>query len=144
MAVQPASRSRDSAAATRALATPVQFYSGGRFYRAAWSGVRHGGVGAGGMSLLVALSTSAAYFYSALAVVLLAAEASQDESAAKFFDTAAMLISFVLLGKWLEARVADGSATEPIEEALRELDGGRAGDGRRSWWDLITSCSVWG
>ncbi|KQQ33270.1 copper-transporting ATPase [Duganella sp. Leaf126] len=79
-----------------ALATPVQFLLGWRFYRAGWKAVR---AGAGNMDLLVALGTSAAY---GLSVYLLLF--SRDATAHLYFEASAVVITLVLLGKWLESR----------------------------------------
>ncbi|HET6306684.1 MAG TPA: copper ion binding protein, partial [Rhodopila sp.] len=76
------------------LATPVQFVIGFRFYVAAWKAVR---AGAGNMDLLVALGTSAAYFYS-LALVVGA------HGGHTYFEAASVVITLVMLGKWLEHR----------------------------------------
>jgi clathrin heavy chain len=58
--------------------------------------------------------------------------------------TASRHAKLPVLRRWLEACRADGVAadSEEIEEALREIDGG-AGRAPRTWWDVITSCSVW-
>ena len=77
------------------LATPVQFWLGARFYRAGWAALR---AGAGNMDLLVAMGTSAAY---GLSVYLLLAH---GDHAHLYFESAAVIITLVLLGKWLEAR----------------------------------------
>ncbi|OFA08088.1 heavy metal translocating P-type ATPase [Duganella phyllosphaerae] len=79
-----------------ALATPVQFWLGWRFYRAGWKAVR---AGAGNMDLLVALGTSAAY---GLSVYLLLA--GHGGMTHLYFEASAVVITLVLLGKWLEAR----------------------------------------
>ena len=79
-----------------ALATPVQFLLGWRFYRAGWKAVR---AGAGNMDLLVALGTSAAY---GLSVYLLLA--GHGGMAHLYFEASAVVITLVLLGKWLESR----------------------------------------
>jgi Cu+-exporting ATPase len=79
------------------LATPVQFGLGWRFYRAGWKAVR---AGAGNMDLLVALGTSAAY---GLSLYLLLAHAGHGEQHL-YFESAAVVITLVLLGKWLEGR----------------------------------------
>ena len=76
------------------LATPVQFVFGARFYRSGWKSLRSG---SGNMDLLVALGTSAAY---GLSLYLLLA----GHSAHLYFEASAMVISLVLLGKWLESR----------------------------------------
>src|SRR3954451_24137878 len=87
-------------------ATFVQFWAGGRFYRAAWRAARHGSAT---MDTLVALGTTAAWGYS-VAVALrpdLVATGSQPMA---FFDSSTIIIGLVLLGRWLEAR-AKGRAT---------------------------------
>ena len=79
-----------------ALATPVQFWLGARFYVAGWKALRSG---SGTMDLLVALGTSAAY---GLSLWLWA----QDPQGMPhlYFESAAVVIVLVRLGKWLEAR----------------------------------------
>jgi Cu+-exporting ATPase len=89
-----------------ALATPVQFVSGARFYAGAYRSLRGGGAN---MDVLVALGTSMAYFFSA-AVVLWRLDLHV------YFEAAAVVITLVLLGKWLEAR-----ARARTSEALRSL-----------------------
>ncbi len=76
-----------------ALATPVQFVAGWQFYRDAYRSLRGGGAN---MSVLVALGTSAAYLYSTIAALAGRAEF--------YFETSALLITLILLGKLLEAR----------------------------------------
>lgn len=90
-----------------ALATPLQFWLGARFYRGAWGALR---AGTGNMDLLVALGTSAAYSVS-LWQVLQGAHAHH-----LYFEGAAVVIFFVLLGKWLEgrARRATGAAIQAL------------------------------
>ncbi|MCH7344649.1 heavy metal translocating P-type ATPase [Pelomonas sp. CA6] len=78
------------------LATPVQFWLGGRFYRAGWAALKDR---SGNMDLLVALGTSAAY---GLSVYELLREGGMSH--ALYFESAAVVITLVLLGKWLEAR----------------------------------------
>jgi Cu+-exporting ATPase len=77
-----------------ALATPVQFWLGARFYRAGWHAAR---ALTGNMDLLVAIGTSAAY---GLSLYLLLAHAAGH----LYFESSAVVITLVLLGKWLEAR----------------------------------------
>ncbi|HYD61888.1 MAG TPA: heavy metal translocating P-type ATPase [Noviherbaspirillum sp.] len=91
------------------LATPVQFWLGGRFYRAAWKAVK---AGTGNMDLLVALGTSAAY---GLSVYQLYAHGA-DGMPHLYFEAAAVVITLVLLGKWLEAR-----AKRQTSAAIRAL-----------------------
>jgi len=90
-----------------ALATPVQLVFGWRFYVSGWKAVR---AGAGNMDLLVALGTSAAYL---LSVYLWARNGAQ---AHLYFEAAAVVITLVRLGKWLEAR-----AKRQTTEAIRAL-----------------------
>ncbi len=80
-----------------ALATPVQFWLGARFYRAGWKALR---AGTGNMDLLVAIGTSAAY---ALSVYHLL-NAVPGEPPQLYFEASAVVITLVLLGKWLEVR----------------------------------------
>ena len=96
-----------------ALATPVQFGLGWRFYRAGWKALR---AGTGNMDLLVALGTSAAY---GLSVYLLAKHAGHAMPHL-YFEASAAVISLVLLGKWLEGR-AKRQTTDAIQalSALR-------------------------
>ncbi len=78
-----------------ALATPVQFILGWRFYKAGFKSLM---AGAGNMDLLVALGTSAAY---GLSLYLLISSSHAHEL---YFEGSAIIICMVLLGKWLEAR----------------------------------------
>ena len=82
-----------------ALATPVQFWLGARFYRAGWKAAIHG---AGNMDLVVAIGTSAAYGMSCYQ--LLTHGLSQGAGAHLYFEASAVVITLVLLGKWLEGR----------------------------------------
>ncbi|MBG9389036.1 copper-translocating P-type ATPase [Caenimonas sp. DR4.4] len=77
-----------------ALATPVQFVLGARFYRAGWHALK---AGTGNMDLLVALGTTAGW---ALSVWLWLAGAGEH----LYFEASAVVITLVLLGKWLETR----------------------------------------
>lgn len=86
-----------------ALATPVVFGPGGRFFRLAWMAARHR---AADMNTLVALGTGAAWTYSALALVApgLFPHAEHGRVPQLYFEAAAAVFTFVLLGKLLEAR----------------------------------------
>jgi Cu+-exporting ATPase len=95
------------------LATPVQFIIGGRFYVGAWKALR---ARTGNMDLLVALGTSAAYFYS---LYLLFAGGAH-----LYFEAAAVVIALIMVGKWLETR-AKRSTTDSIR-ALMSLRPERA------------------
>lgn len=93
-----------------ALATPVQFWLGARFYKAAWAALR---AGAGNMDLLVALGTSAAYGLS----VYLLLQHGFGSGHHLYFEASAVVITLVLLGKWLEQR-----AKRQTTEAIRALN----------------------
>lgn len=101
-----------------ALAAPVQFWLGARFYRAGWSALR---AGTGNMDLLVALGTSAAF---GLSVYQLLAQDSGGEPHF-YFEASAAVITLVLLGKWLEAR-----AKRQTTAAIRALNGLRPNSAR--------------
>ena len=97
------------------LATPVQFGFGLRFYRSAYSALRHGSTN---MDVLVALGSSAAYFYSlgfTSVSIITGGKQAKDQQC---FETSAMLITFILLGKWLEA-TARGKASEAMSKLLQ-------------------------
>ncbi|MCO5055728.1 heavy metal translocating P-type ATPase [Thermomonas sp.] len=97
-----------------ALATPVQFWLGARFYRAGWGALK---AGSGNMDLLVALGTSAGY---GLSVYNLFAATATHLGLPLYFESSAVLITLILFGKWLEAR-AKRQATDAIRalQALR-------------------------
>jgi Cu+-exporting ATPase len=89
-----------------AFATPVEFWIGARFFGAGWRALR---AGSGNMDLLVALGTGAAYGLSAGMV-------ATGEPGPLYFEAAAVVITLVRLGKWLEARAKRQATT-----ALRAL-----------------------
>lgn len=91
------------------LATVVQFSAGLIFYRSAWASLKNRSAN---MDVLVALGTSAAYFYSLLAYAGLLGPGREV-----FFETSAMLIAFIRLGKYLEVR-ARGKAGEALKKLL--------------------------
>jgi Cu+-exporting ATPase len=90
------------------LATPVQFWAGWRFYRGAWGALKHGGAD---MNTLVAVGTSAAYLYSAVATLAPRLFAGRADV---YFDTSALIVTLILLGRLLEAR-ARGRTNEAIK-----------------------------
>ncbi len=92
------------------LATPVQFWLGARIYRAGWAALRTGG---SNMDQLVALGTSAAY---GLSVYHLLAPGTAHHVPPLYFESSAVLITLILLGKWLEHR-----AKRQASEAIRAL-----------------------
>ncbi|HEX4260303.1 MAG TPA: copper-translocating P-type ATPase, partial [Acetobacteraceae bacterium] len=110
-----------------ALATPVQFWLGARFYVAGFKALRGG---SGNMDLLVALGTSAAYGLSVFELLA----AAQGRQPALYFDSSALIVTFILLGKWLEARARGQTAsaihalTELRPETARVLRGGAETD----------------
>lgn len=89
-----------------ALATPVQFWLGARFYRSAWRALK---ARTGNMDLLVALGTSAAY---GLSLYMLLVHGVRH----LYFEAGAAVITLVLLGKWLETR-----AKRQTTDAIRAL-----------------------
>ena len=89
-----------------ALSTPVQFVIGRRFYSGSYRALRHASAN---MDVLIALGTNAAYFYSVYSV--LRAAASKDFMSTDFFETSSMLISFILLGKYLEISAKGKTST---------------------------------
>ena len=93
-----------------ALAAPVQFWLGARFYRAGWNALR---AGSGNMDLLVAIGTSAAFGLSL--ALLLSAPGGQPTHL--YFESAAVVITLVLFGKWLETR-----AKRQTTDAIRALN----------------------
>jgi len=96
-----------------ALATPVQFYVGKDYYVNGWKAVKHG---APNMDVLIAMGSSAAYFYSA--AVLIAPIIGLDAIGAHvYFETAAVIITLIRLGKYLEAR-AKGATSEAIRSLM--------------------------
>jgi P-type Cu+ transporter len=97
-----------------ALATPVQFWLGARFYKAGWKALQ---AHTGNMDLLVALGTSSAY---GLSLYLLLAH-GQHAAMHLYFESSAVVITLVLLGKWLEAR-----AKHQTVAAIRALESLRA------------------
>src|SRR5918996_1142840 len=92
-----------------ALATPLQFWIGWRFYRGLWDGIK---AKASNMDTLIAIGTTAAYLYSA--VVTIAPGYFPFESV--YFETAAIIITLILIGRLLETRTK-----EKASDAVRKL-----------------------
>jgi len=90
------------------LSTPIQFVIGWSFYRNAWAAVR---IGSANMDVLVVLGTTAAYFYSMIGFLFF----NIDHP---FWESSAALISFILLGRYVEV-VAKGKASSAIKELLK-------------------------
>jgi Cu+-exporting ATPase len=108
-----------------ALATPVAFGLGARFWRAGWAALRDG---SGNMDQLVALGTGAAW---ALSLYLLMRHGAEHAAHGLYFEAAAVVVFFILLGKWLEARakLATGAAIRALLDLAprlaRRIDDGR-------------------
>ncbi|OPY26401.1 MAG: putative copper-exporting P-type ATPase A [Methanocella sp. PtaU1.Bin125] len=100
------------------LATPVQFWIGWRFYKGAWAALKHGSAD---MNVLIAVGTSAAYFYSVVATLAPHLVMVGGQMPATYFDTSTMIIALILLGRLLEAR-----AKGQTSEAIRRLRGLKA------------------
>ena len=94
------------------LSTPVQFYAGRRFYVHAWKGAKHGTTD---MNTLVALGTTAAYGYSVAATFF--GRFFPAGTAEVYFETSAVIIALILLGRLLEAR-AKGQTSEAIRKLM--------------------------
>jgi Cu+-exporting ATPase len=104
-------------------ATFIQFWAGGRFYRAAWRAGRHGGAT---MDTLVAVGTSAAWIYSVFVTMWPETVHLAGLHPETYFDSSAIILGLILLGRWLEAR-AKGRTTG----AIRRLIGLQATTARR-------------
>lgn len=100
------------------MATPVQFLFGAGFYRGMWSALR---MKTFNMDSLIAIGTSTAYFYSLFNYSVYALQNGSLISTGKipdlYFETAAFLITFVLLGKWLEKRTK-GKTSDAIKKLM--------------------------
>ncbi|WP_078544109.1 heavy metal translocating P-type ATPase [Litchfieldia alkalitelluris] len=95
-----------------ALATPVQFIIGKQFYVGAYKALRNGSAN---MDVLVALGTSAAYFYSLF--LSFASIGSNAHMVELYYETSAILITLIILGKLFEAR-AKGRSSEAIKKLM--------------------------
>jgi P-type Cu+ transporter len=93
------------------LTTPVQFWVGGQFHSAFLRELRHR---AASMNTLVSIGTNAAYFFSV--AVTLWPHAFMATGAMPYFEASALLMTFLVLGRWLEARARGGTS-----EAIRRL-----------------------
>lgn len=98
------------------LATPVQFWAGRQFYQATWSGLRNR---TASMDTLIAIGTTAAYGYSILSIFV---------GGNMYFDTASVIITLILLGRFLEAK-----AKAHTSDAIKKLLGLRAKTARVIW-----------
>ena len=94
------------------LATPVQFIIGGQFYVGAYKALRNKSAN---MDVLVALGTSAAYFYSVY--LSIQSIGSSEHMTDLYFETSAVLITLIILGKLFEAK-AKGRSSEAIKKLM--------------------------
>ena len=92
-----------------ALATPIQFWIGWRFYRGFWDGIK---AKASNMDTLIAIGTTAAYVYSAIVTIV----PSYFPFNAVYFETAAIIITLILIGRLLETKTK-----EKASDAVRKL-----------------------
>ncbi|CAN5756258.1 heavy metal translocating P-type ATPase [soil metagenome] len=88
-------------------ATFIQFWAGGRFYRAAWRALKHRSAT---MDTLVALGTSAAWVYSVVLTMWPHLVMAAGVEPVTYFDTSALIIGFILAGRWMEARARTRTA----------------------------------
>lgn len=88
------------------LSTPIQFWIGWRFYKGAWAALKNG---VANMDLLIVIGTTTAYLYSVATLFFIPGDI--------FFETSALLITFVLLGKYLEA-LSKGRASDAIKKLM--------------------------
>ena len=96
------------------LATPVQFWAGWQFYRGAWAMARRRTTD---MNTLIAVGTSAAYGYSLVATLLPQVFSSGGLEPQVFYETSAIIIVLILMGRFLEAR-AKGQTSEAIRKLV--------------------------
>ncbi|MBI4281301.1 heavy metal translocating P-type ATPase [Candidatus Uhrbacteria bacterium] len=96
------------------LATPVQFWVGAQFYKGFWIATKHRTTN---MDTLIAIGTTAAYAYSFVATFFPLFFASANVEPMVYYDTAAIIITLILLGRYLEA-VAKGHTSEAIKKLM--------------------------
>jgi Cu+-exporting ATPase len=96
-----------------ALTTPIMVYGGAPFFRGAAKAMRHGAMD---MNTLIALGTAAAFLFSLAVTLWPQVFAAHSLGAEVYYDTSAMIITFILLGRWLEAK-----ARQRASEAISRL-----------------------
>ncbi|MHB0980084.1 MAG: heavy metal translocating P-type ATPase [Thermoleophilia bacterium] len=99
------------------LATPIQFWAGGQFYRTAWAAAKHRTTD---MNTLVAVGTSVAYFYSVAVTFFpgfFEGAANSGFRSEVYYETAVIIIALILLGRFLEAR-AKGQTSEAMKKLM--------------------------
>ena len=97
-----------------AFTTPVQFWVGAQFYRGAWTALRHR---TSDMNTLIAVGTSAAYFYSLAMTIAPGFFRTRGITPAVHYETAAVIITLILLGRLLES-IAKGRTSEAIKRLM--------------------------
>ncbi|MFC1599066.1 heavy metal translocating P-type ATPase [Patescibacteria group bacterium] len=97
------------------LATPVQIWLGAQFYQGAWAGLKNL---KSNMDTLIAVGTSAAYLYSLVATLFPQFFISAGQEPVVYFDTAIIILTLIILGKYLEAK-AKGKASEAIKRLIK-------------------------
>jgi len=120
------------------LATPVQFWIGLRYYKSSWRALKNR---MANMDVLIALGTSIAYFYSVFVVLFESQLAAAHIPTHTYFEASSVIITFILLGNFLEIR-AKGRASQAIKKlaALRPHDARvlRATDGEGKQWITVS------
>jgi Cu+-exporting ATPase len=96
------------------LTTPVQFWVGAQFYRGAWAALKHK---RSDMNTLIAVGTSAAYLYSLAMTIAPNFFRARGITPAAHYETAAVIITLILLGRFLEA-IARGRTSEAMKRLM--------------------------
>jgi Cu+-exporting ATPase len=96
------------------LTTPVQFWVGWQFHRGFWATLKHR---TADMNTLVSIGTNAAYFYSVALTFFRSTIAPKGMEAMTYYDTAAILMTLIVMGRWLEAK-AKGRTSEAIRKLM--------------------------
>ncbi len=97
------------------LATPVQFWVGWQFYQGFWAALKNK---TADMNTLIAVGTSAAFFYSLIATIIPDFLVSEGIEPVVYYDTAAIIIVLILFGRFLEA-IAKGKTSEAIKKLMK-------------------------
>jgi Cu+-exporting ATPase len=116
------------------LTTPVQFWVGWQFHRGFWISLTHR---TADMNTLVSIGTNAAYLYSAALTFFPAAIAPAGMEAMTYYDTASILMTLIIMGRWLETK-----AKGRTSEAIKTLMGLRAKTARVIRGDLAQDIPV--
>ena len=97
------------------LATPIQIWLGAQFYKNSWSALKKLQAN---MDTLIAVGTSAAYFYSVIATFFPQFFTSAGQKPAVYFDTSIVILTLIVLGRYLEAR-AKSKASDAIKRLIK-------------------------